>query len=71
LTNFLIYYWQLQVRLGIQKKTPLFYKAELYVFHKRKFPKLTPEMLVSFVNEAPGASFTMLTYGKSQVSAKF
>jgi hypothetical protein len=44
---------QLQVRLGIQKKTPLFYVAELCVFHKRKFPKLMSETQVSIVNEAP------------------
>jgi hypothetical protein len=27
--------------------------TKLYVFHKRKFPKVTSETQVSFVNEAP------------------
>jgi hypothetical protein len=43
----------LQVRLGIQKKTPLFYVAELCVFYEREFLNLSSETQVSCVNEAP------------------
>jgi hypothetical protein len=37
-------------------KSKNYYIAEkkLYVFHKRKFPKVKSETQVSFVNEAPG-----------------
>jgi hypothetical protein len=34
----------------------------LYVFHKRKFPKLTPETQVSFANEAQGFTTTVFHY---------
>jgi hypothetical protein len=61
----------LQVRLGNQKKIPLFYVAELYVFHKRKFPKLTAETQLSFVNEAPELEEQYKEMPKILVAAKF
>ncbi len=53
MTNIYIQYLQLQVRLGIQKKTSLFYLAESCVFYKKFFPKLALVTQVSSVNEAP------------------
>ena len=43
--------------LSFKSKKLLHYLAKLYIFHKRKFPKLNSETQVSFVNEAPGTSW--------------
>ena len=50
--SFNIYYYI--PGLTFKSKNYLFYITKLCVLHKRKFPKLTSETQVSFVNEAPG-----------------
>jgi hypothetical protein len=37
---------------------------KLYIIHKRKLPKLTSKMLVSFVNEAPEILSHSLAFGR-------
>jgi hypothetical protein len=51
----------MQFRLDIEKLQLFLYITKLCELHKRKFPKLAPKILSSFVNEAPGGNGSMCT----------